>query len=156
MDVRTNQVRVGFRTPEGLAKGKQVLRDRDISNFRVQLPPNLDDVPEQRRPDTQSGLPYAAALGGVAGAGMGVAISAMATSLPNLPSLEGSTTELFVLVPLGGALLGAIAGGLFALLSGANPREPDITYYEILLNAASKEVAQEAVDALIGEGGRLL
>ena len=156
MDVRTRQVTVGFRTPEGLAKGEKVLRDRNISDFSVQSPPDLSGVPEQRRPDTQSGLPYAAALGGVIGAGMGAAISAMATSLPNLPSLEGSTTELFVLVPLGGALLGAIASGLLSLLSGANPREPDVVYYEILLKAASEEEARTAVEALTAEGGRLL
>lgn len=156
MDVKTQQVTVGFRTPDALAKGEQVLRDRNISTFETESPPDLSNVPQKRRASSQSGLSAAAILGGVSGAAIGALISALATGLPNLPSLEGSTTELFVLVPLGGAVLGAIASSLLSLLSGANPEDPDFAYYKILVKASSTEEAQALIKALTTAGGRLL
>ena len=90
------------------------------------------------------------------GAGVGAFISALTTNLPNLPSVESSTTELFVLVPLGGAILGAIASSLLALLSGANPEEPDFAYYKLIMIPSSEEEAQAVTEALLAENGRLL
>ena len=156
MDVKTQQVTVGFRTPDALAKGEGVLRDRGISTFGLESPPELSNVPQKRRASSQKGLPAAAILGGVSGAAMGAMIAALATNLPNLPSLEGSTTELFVLVPLGGAILGAIASSLLSLLSGANPEDPDFAYYKVLVEAGSAEEAQALIEALTAAGGRLL
>lgn len=156
MDVRTQQITVGFRTPEGLAKGEKVLRDRDISTFKTESPPELSGVPQKRRPSSQPSLSSAAVLGGVLGAAIGAFISALATNLPNLPALEGSTTELFVLVPLGGAVLGAIANGLLSLLSGADPEDPDFAYYKIVTETSSAKEAQAIAKALTNAGGRLL
>ena len=156
MDTKYQQIVAGFRTSEAFAEGQKALRDRKLSNFSLESPAELNNVPQQRRPDSQSGLPYAAALGGLAGAGMGAFISALATNLPNLPSLQGSSTELFVLVPLGGALLGAIASSLLALLSGANPEESDFAYYKILAQPTSNQEAQKISEILVEAGGRLL
>ncbi|PZO22152.1 MAG: hypothetical protein DCF25_03530 [Leptolyngbya foveolarum] len=156
MDANTQQIVVGFRTPEALAKGESVLRNYTAAQYTTESPAALDQVPQQRRPDSQSGLPYAAALGGLAGAMIGAFISVLTTQLPNLPTVEGSTTELFVLVPLGGAVLGAIASSLLSLLSGANPEEPDFAYYKLIMTPASGEEAQKVTEALLAENGRLL
>ena len=147
---------VGFRTPEALAKGESVLRNYTAAPYTTESPATLDHVPQQRRPDSQVGLPYAAALGGLLGASIGAFISALTTNLPDLPAVEGSTTELFVLVPLGGAVLGAIASSLLALLSGANPEEPDFAYYKLIAKVTSAEEAQTITEALMAEDGRLL
>jgi len=73
-----------------------------------------------------------------------------------LPAVESNTKELFVLVPLAGAILGAIASSLLALLSGANPEEPDFAYYKLMVTADSDEEAQKVTEALLAENGRLL
>lgn len=156
MDSNTQQIVVGFRTPEALAKGERVLRDQTAAKYTTESPAALNHVPQQRRPDSQPGLPYAAALGGLLGASMGAFISVLTTQLPNLPAVDGSRTELFVLVPLGGAILGAIASSLLALLSGANPEEPDFAYYKLVMTATSDEEAQKVTEALLAADGRLL
>ncbi len=156
MDSNTQQIVIGFRTPEALEKGETVLRNYTASQYTTESPAALDQVPQQRRPDSQPGLPFAAALGGLLGASMGAFISVLTTQLPNLPAVDGSTTELFVLVPLGGAVLGAIASSLLALLSGANPEEPDFAYYKLIMTATSSEEAQKVIEALLAADGRLL
>jgi len=157
MNTETQQITVGFRTAEELARAKQMLSSQGISDFQVAEPAILGDrVPQQRRPDSQSGLPKAAALGGITGALMGAVISTFALNVPNLPSIEGSTTEMYVLVPLGGALLGAIASSLLSLLSGANPTDEDIAYFRLSTQLATAEDTQSITDALLKAGGRLL
>lgn len=156
MDSKTQQIAVGFKNSEALAKAEQTLRAQGVSGFTTESPVELGNVPKQRRPSSQPGIPAAAALGGVAGAAMGAFISAVATNIPNLPSVEGSPTQLFVLVPLGGALLGVIASSLLALLSGANPKEPDFAYYKLIVEAESAQEAQKIADTLLAAEGRLL
>ncbi|MGC1307801.1 MAG: hypothetical protein WA885_11265 [Phormidesmis sp.] len=157
MDEKTQQITVGFTTPQALAQAEQALKGKGFSTFKVEAPVSTNgNVPQQRRPKTQSGLPYAAAIGGVSGALLGVLIAAISLNVPNLPSVEGSTAELFILVPLGGAVLGALASSLLALLSGANPEEADFTYYKLKVTAASADQAQSVTDTLLQMGGRLL
>jgi len=156
MDSNTQQIVVGFRTPEALAEGERVLRTCTTSEYRTESPAELNNVPQQRRPASQPGLFSAAALGALAGASMGAFISVLTTQLPNLPAVESNTKELFVLVPLAGAILGAIASSLLALLSGANPEEPDFAYYKLMVTADSDEEAQKVTEALLAENGRLL
>ena len=156
MNSKNQQIAVGFRTAEDLAKAKQLLHNKGVGGLKTESPASLNSTPKQRRPDSQTGIPYAAALGGAAGAAMGAFISAVSTNIPNLPSVEAGTRELYVLVPLGGALLGAIASSLLALLSGANPEEEDFAYYKLMLEATSAEEAQMVTDTLLDQGGRLL
>ncbi len=157
MNVTTRQITVGFRSSEDLVKAEAALESQGVADFETEAPVTLgNNVPQKRRPDSQSGLPYAISVGALSGALLGAFISTMALNVPNLPSVEGSTTEMYVLVPLGGALLGAIAAGLMALLSGANPEDPDFAYFKLRAEADSVEKAQAITDTLIEAGGRLL
>lgn len=147
-------IKAGFKTDEDLQQALQALHNKGFMSVKATSPKTSasSDVPKER--NLKSGTPKAAIAGGLLGAIIAAMMTAIAFNIPNLPSIQANTIPFAIGIPLGGAIVGAAAGGLLSFLSGAAPK-PLTAERQIIVDTPA-EGAELARKILLEQKGYLL
>lgn len=141
---------------------RKALVDAGFSADQITIQPEVLD-PEPHVEQTQAGRSSrgAALIGGLTGGVFGALIVLVATSIPNLPTIEAYGNAFRLLVPLLGGLVGAVGAGIVGGFAGVNaPRADAHTDRETLAQRylviveADREKVQPAAEILRSHGGQ--